>query len=37
MNQLITKSMKTIRNKFVLLAIVIAGLTTDYAQDPAPS
>src|SRR5438093_7312744 len=26
--------MKTIRNKFVLLAIVIAGLTTAYAQDP---
>ena len=29
--------MKTIRNKFVLLAIVIAGLTTTYAQDPLPS
>src|SRR5437867_2600115 len=29
--------MKTIRNKFVLLAIVIAGLTTAYAQDPLPS
>src|SRR4030095_13132571 len=29
--------MKTIRNKFVLLAIVIAGLTTSYAQDPLPS
>src|SRR5947208_945524 len=28
--------MKTIRNKFVLLAIVIAGLTTAYAQDPLP-
>ena len=26
--------MKTIRDKFVLLAIVIAGLTTAYAQDP---
>src|SRR5438034_1914116 len=26
--------MKTIRNKFALLAIVIAGLTTTYAQDP---
>jgi len=26
--------MKTIRNKFVLLAIVIAGLTTAYAQGP---
>jgi phosphoglycolate phosphatase-like HAD superfamily hydrolase len=26
--------MKPIRNKFVLLAIVIAGLTTAYAQDP---
>src|SRR5438034_8783213 len=26
--------MKPIRNKFVLLAIVIAGLTTTYAQDP---
>ena len=29
--------MKTIRNKFVLLGIVIAGLTTAYAQDPLPS
>ncbi len=29
--------MKTIRNKFALLAIVIAGLTTAYAQDPLPS
>jgi hypothetical protein len=29
--------MKTIRNKFVLLAIVIVGLTTAYAQDPLPS
>jgi phosphoglycolate phosphatase-like HAD superfamily hydrolase len=29
--------MKTIRNKFVLLAIVIAGLTTAYAEDPLPS
>src|SRR6266481_5303260 len=30
--------MKTIRSKFVLLAIVIAGLTTTaYAQDPLPS
>src|SRR5438132_1111856 len=29
--------MKTIRNRFVLLAIVIAGLTTAYAQDPLPS
>src|SRR2546429_8666950 len=29
--------MKTVRNKFVLLAIVIAGLTTAYAQDPLPS
>src|SRR6266704_673464 len=29
--------MKPIRNKFVLLAIVIAGLTTAYAQDPLPS
>jgi phosphoglycolate phosphatase-like HAD superfamily hydrolase len=29
--------MKTIRNKFVLLAIVIAGLTTTFAQDPLPS
>ena len=29
--------MKTTRNKFVLLAIVIAGLTTAYAQDPLPS
>src|SRR4030095_2000426 len=32
-----TTPMKTIRNKFVLLAIVIAGLTTSYAQDPLPS
>jgi phosphoglycolate phosphatase-like HAD superfamily hydrolase len=29
--------MKTIRNKFVVLAIVIAGLTTAYAQDPLSS
>ena len=29
--------MKTVRNKFVLLAIVIAGLTTAYAQDPLSS
>ncbi len=29
--------MKTIRNKFVLLAIVVAGLTTTQAQDPLPS
>src|SRR6266496_3276575 len=29
--------MKTIHNKFVLLAIVIAGLTTAHAQDPLPS
>src|SRR5438874_13272764 len=29
--------MKPTRNKFVLLAIVIAGLTTTYAQDPLPS
>src|SRR5436309_10541884 len=29
--------MKTIRDKFVLLAIVIAGLTTAYAQDPLAS
>ena len=29
--------MKTIRNKFLLLAIVIVGLTTAYAQDPLPS
>jgi phosphoglycolate phosphatase-like HAD superfamily hydrolase len=29
--------MKPIRNKFVLLAIVIAGLTTAYAQDPLSS
>lgn len=29
--------LKTTRNKFVLLAIVIAGLTTAYAQDPLPS
>src|SRR5881227_2115412 len=29
--------MKTIRNKSVLLSIVIAGLTTAYAQDPLPS
>jgi phosphoglycolate phosphatase-like HAD superfamily hydrolase len=29
--------MKPIRSKFVLLAIVIAGLTTAYAQDPLPS
>src|SRR6059058_4937392 len=29
--------MKPIRNKFVLLAIVIASLTSAYAQDPLPS
>jgi haloacid dehalogenase-like hydrolase len=29
--------MKPIRNKFLLLAIVIAGLATAYAQDPLPS
>src|SRR5207244_1858690 len=29
--------MKTICDKFVLLAIVIAGLTTAYAQDPLSS
>src|SRR5258708_13778525 len=29
--------MKSIRNKFLLLAIGIAGLTTTYAQDPLPS
>ena len=29
--------MKPILNKFALLAIVIAGLTTAYAQDPLPS
>jgi hypothetical protein len=29
--------MKTIRNKFVLLAITLVGLTTAYAQDPLPS
>jgi phosphoserine phosphatase len=29
--------MKPTRNKFVLLAIVVAGLTTAYAQDPLPS
>ncbi len=29
--------MKTTHNKFVLLAIVIASLTTAYAQDPLPS
>jgi haloacid dehalogenase-like hydrolase len=29
--------MKSIRNKFLLLAIVIAGLTTAYAQDPLSS
>jgi phosphoglycolate phosphatase-like HAD superfamily hydrolase len=29
--------MKTIRNKFLLLAIVIAGLATAYAQDSLPS
>ena len=29
--------MKTICNRFVLLAIVIAGLTTTYGQDPLPS
>ena len=29
--------MKTIHDKFVLLAIVIAGLTTAYAQDPLSS
>src|SRR5437773_3914244 len=32
-----TTPMKTIRDKFVLLAIVIAGLTTAYAQDPLSS
>jgi hypothetical protein len=32
-----TTPMKTIHNKFVLLAIVIASLTTAYAQDPLPS
>ena len=32
-----TTPMKIIRNKFALLAIVIAGLTTTYAQDPLPS
>jgi phosphoserine phosphatase len=32
-----TTPVKTIRNKFVLLAIVIAGLTTAYALDPLPS
>src|SRR6059036_3840764 len=32
-----TTPMKTIRNKFVLLAIVIAGLTTAHAQGPLPS
>jgi phosphoglycolate phosphatase-like HAD superfamily hydrolase len=32
-----TKPMKPIRNKFVLLAIVFAGLTTAYAQDPLSS
>ena len=31
------ETMKTIGNKFVLLAIVIVGLTTAYAQDPLPS
>src|SRR6266446_1097388 len=29
--------MKPIRNTFALLAVVIAGLTTAYAQDPLPS
>ncbi len=29
--------MKPIRSLFVLLAIVVAGLTTTYAQDPLPS
>ena len=29
--------MKTIRSKFVLLAIAFAGLTTAYAEDPLPS
>src|SRR5438876_9485540 len=29
--------MKTRRNRFALLAIVVAGLTTTYAQDPLPS
>jgi len=32
-----TTPMKTIHDKFVLLAIVIAGLTTAYAQDPLSS
>jgi len=35
-NQLITKSMKPIRNTLALV-IVIVGLTTAYAQDPLPS
>src|SRR5689334_1248812 len=29
--------MKLIRSKFVLIAIVIAGLTTAYSQEPLPS
>src|SRR5689334_11877596 len=29
--------MKLIRSKFVLIAIVIAGLTTAYGQEPLPS
>jgi hypothetical protein len=29
--------MKPIYNTFVVLALVIAGLTTAYAQDPLPS
>src|SRR5207248_8231843 len=29
--------MKPIRNKFVLLAILVAGLTSTQAQDPLPS
>ena len=29
--------MKPIRNALALLAIVMAGLTTAYAQDPLPS
>jgi hypothetical protein len=36
-NQLITKSMKPIRNTLALLAITFAGLTTTQAQDPLPS
>ena len=29
--------MKTIHNKFVLLAIAFAGITNTYAQHPLPS